>query len=155
MAKDKNAVEVTKKQQKVAEKEVETANVQAEAVTTEAVKAKPELDEDVKATKNIAWLAYLLFFIPLLINKTSPYVRHNANEGLEINVFDFIGTVLLCVGVLVDSANSSVQLLMIIFTIVGLGLLVLTIVTKIYMIIAVLHGKKVDTPWMWNLKIIK
>ena len=44
---------------------------------------------------------------------------------------------------------------MLIFVIIGAGLLVLTIITKIYMIVATLQGKETSTPWMWNIRIIK
>ena len=166
MAKEKKQTVVEEKQQKIAE----TEEVKVQAETTEnanvennepdkkekvVIKAKYEVTEDAKQTKNIAWLAYLLFFIPLLINKDSAFVRHNANEGLEINIFDAIGIVLLCVGTCVRTTNAAAHMLLIIFTIVGLGLLVLTLITKIYMIVVTLKGKKVDTPWMWNIRIIK
>lgn len=151
-------VEVGKVQQKIAEEQ--------KVETTPEVKAEPKMEkigekpkfvptEDAVQNKNIAWLAYLLFFIPMLINSKSPFVRHHANEGLEINIFDFIGLTLLLVGSLVNSTVAAVHALMIIFVIVGAGLLVLTLVTKIYMIIATLQGKETNTPWMWNLKIIK
>ena len=118
-------------------------------------KRASKLSADVQETRKYAWLAYILFFIPLLINKNSQFVRHNANEGLEINIFDAIAAVLLIVGAVVTTSIAWIQLLMIIFTVIGFGLLVLTITTKVYMIIASAHGKTVSTPWMWNLRIIK
>jgi hypothetical protein len=123
----------------------------------EKIGEKPKFvpTEDAVQNKNIAWLAYLLFFIPMLINSKSPFVRHHANEGLEINIFDVVGLTLLLVGSLVNSTVAAVHALMIIFVIVGAGLLVLTLITKIYMIVATLQGKETNTPWMWNLKIIK
>lgn len=161
-ANDKKVVE--EKQQKIA---AEQAEVNTEAKVEESVapaeekketvviKKQAEITEDAKQTKHFAWLAYLLFFIPLLINKNSAFVRHNANEGLEINIFDALGIILTCVGTCVKTDNSTAHLFLIICTIVGLGLLVLTIITKIYMIVVSSQGKKVDTPWMWNIKIIK
>lgn len=162
-ANDKKVVE--EKQQKIAEKEAEasTSEVKTEEVVAPAeekketvvIKKQAEITEDAKQTKHFAWLSYLLFFIPLLINKDSAFVRHNANEGLEINIFDALGIVLLCVGACVETTNATAHLFLIICTIVGLGLLVLTVITKIYMIVVSSRGKKVDTPWMWNIKIIK
>lgn len=118
-------------------------------------KKHSNLPKDVLETKHFAWLAYILFFIPLLINRTSPFVRHHANEGLEINIFDGIAAVLLILGATIESSVSWIHLLMIIFTIIGTGLLVLTIVTKVYMIITTLQGKSTTTPWMWDVRIIK
>ncbi len=138
----------------VVEKSVETVPT----MTLEETKKEPKasnLPVDVQQTKRYAWLAYILFFIPLLINRNSPFVRHHANEGLEINIFDFIGALLLILGAAVKSSILWVQLLMIIFTIVGIILLTLTTVTKIYMIFSTLKGKAVTTPWFWNLRIIK
>lgn len=114
-----------------------------------------KISKDAQENKNIAWLAYILFFIPLLINNKSAFVRHHANEGLEINIFDGLAVILLLIGGLVKTSVAWVQLLMIIFSIIGLILLVLTTVTKVYMIVSTLAGKEVSTPWMWNVKIIK
>lgn len=123
--------------------------------TTKTLKPKYTPSEDAMKNKNIAWLAYILFFIPLLINANSPFVRHHANEGLEINIFDLLGLTLLLVGALVKSTATGVHALMIIFVIVGIGLLVLTLVTKIYMIVTTLQGKETTTPWCWDYRIIK
>lgn len=111
--------------------------------------------ENTLKNKNIAWLAYLLFFIPLLINKKSPFVRHHANEGLEINLFDAIAIVLLLIGTLTKDPSTAVNGLLIICVLIGSGLLVLTTITKIYMITTTLQGKFSNAPWTWNLRIIK
>lgn len=139
--------------QKIASEESE----QPKDVTPDTKTSKPKFvpTEDAMKNKNIAWLAYILFFIPLLINASSPFVRHHANEGLEINIFDLLGLTLLLVGALVKSTATGVHALMIIFVIVGIGLLVLTLVTKIYMIVTTLQGKETTTPWCWDYRIIK
>lgn len=135
-----------------------TVNSKPQLASEEPKKAPKKalkMSKDASETRNIAWLAYILFFIPLLINKTSPFVRHHANEGLEINIFDAIGAVLLILGAVVKTSIAWLQLLMIIFTVIGFVLIVLTTVTKLYMIFSTLRGKSVSTPWMWNLRIIK
>lgn len=159
-ANDKKIVE--EKTQKIAEPQPKTepqvtteVKVEEAKKETVVIKQHHEITEDARQTMHFAWLAYFLFFIPLLINKNSAFVRHNANEGLEINVFDAIGIILACVGTCVETTNSATHLFLIICTLVGMGLLVLTMVTKIYMMVVSSKGKKVDTPWMWNLKIIK
>lgn len=151
--KETEAVEVEKVEQTVAEEQAPATEPKAEVNAVSKPKFVPS--EDAMATKNIAWLAYILFFIPLLINSQSAFVRHHANEGLEINIFDFVGLTLLLVGTFVDSAVAAVHALMLIFVIIGAGLLVLTIITKIYMIVTTLQGKETSTPWMWNIRIIK
>ena len=115
----------------------------------------PPVTEDSMATKKYAWLAYILFFIPLLINSKSSFVRHNANEGLEINIFDAVGLTLLLCGMLIETADVTGQSLLAICSIIGICLLALTTLTKVYMIIYSSMGRQMSTPWMWNLRIIK
>jgi hypothetical protein len=111
--------------------------------------------QDAVENKKYAWWAYILFFIPLLLNSQSPFVRHHANEGLEINIFDAVGLILLLIGALAKPAVASWHALLIIFVLLGSGLLILTTITKIYMIYSTLKGKETTTPWMWDLRIIK
>lgn len=111
--------------------------------------------EDIKESRKYAWLAYILFFIPLCINRDNAFVRHNANEGLEIFIFDVLAAVLLILNAVIDSANTLVSFLLMLGSIVGVGLLILTTITKLYMIIVALMGKKANTPWFWNIRMIK
>ncbi len=116
---------------------------------------KAPVTEDSLATRKYAWLAYILFFIPLLINKKSAFVRHNANEGLEINIVDIIGLTLMLCGLLIKTEDVTGTSLLAICAIVGICLLALTTLTKIYMIAYSAQGKEMSTPWMWNLRIIR
>lgn len=116
---------------------------------------KAPVTADSLATRKYAWLAYILFFIPLCINSKSAFVRHNANEGLEINIFDVIGLTLMLCGLLIKSDSVGAQAALAICAIVGICLLALTTLTKVYMIIYAAQGKEMSTPWMWNLRIIK
>lgn len=127
----------------------------AENNTQQQTPEQPKKLSDAQQTKNIAWLAYILFFIPLLIDAKSPFVRHHANEGLEINIFDAIGLTLLLIGTLVTPQNVYFNGVLLIFILIGAGLLLLTFVTKIYMIVTTLQGKQKNTPWFWDLRIIK
>ena len=111
--------------------------------------------EDIKEGRKCAWLAYILFFIPLLINKENAFVRHNANEGLEINLCDLIAGILILLNVVVTGASLVASFLFMIGSIVGWGLLILTTITKLYMIVASLLGKRANTPWFWNIRMIK
>ena len=53
---------------------------------------KIKLDKmEIIAGKPFAWLAYILFFIPLLFKKNNRFVRLHANEGLELNIIDLQG----------------------------------------------------------------
>ena len=111
---------------------------------------KQEITEDAKQSRKYAWLAYILFFIPLLINGKNSFVRHNANEGLEINLIDVIGIIFLLVGALVKPAT----ILTVLCVIVGITLLTLTFITKIFMIVVSAMGIKRQSPWFFNLNIL-
>lgn len=61
---------------------------------------------DVQANKGMAVVAYILFFIPLIAAKNSPYAMYHANQGLTLflvslaanivlSVIPFIGALLL------------------------------------------------------------
>ncbi|MBE5735715.1 MAG: hypothetical protein E7361_04685 [Clostridiales bacterium] len=110
--------------------------------------------DDIKKTKKYAWLAYILFFIPLLINRKSKFVRLHANEGLEIFIFDLLATALILTNTLITfSAISSI--IGIICKLFGVGLFILTGITKIFQIIQVIRGKATQTPWLWKSRMIK
>jgi len=109
---------------------------------------------DVQESRKYAWLAYILFFIPLLINRHNEYVRHNVNEGLEIFIVDVIASVLLILNAVINTTNLVLDGLLLVGSIIGIGLLILTTITKIYMIIISALGKKVNTPWFWNIRMI-
>ena len=111
--------------------------------------------ESIKEGKKCAWLAYILFFIPLLINKSNAYVRHNANEGLEIFIFDVLAGILLLLNAVVNPSNLLVSALLLVGGLVGWALLLLTTITKIYMIFVAWLGKVAQTPWCWKFRIIK
>ena len=90
---------------------------------------KTAIDEDAKQARGYAWLAYILFFIPLFINRKNSFVRFHANEGLEVNIIDLIGLTLTLVGALIKPAS----LITILLVVLGIGLLSLTLITKIIM----------------------
>lgn len=111
--------------------------------------------EDIRESKKYAWLAYILFFIPLLINRENAYVRHNANEGLEMNICDLLAGILILLNAVLDIDSIIGSFLLLIGSIVGIGILILTTITKIYMIFAVLCGKRANTPWFWSIRMIR
>ena len=111
--------------------------------------------EDIRESKKFAWLAYILFFIPLLINRDNAYVRHNANEGLEMNICDLLAGIVILLNTFLNVSNVLVSFFLMLGSIVGIGVLVLTTITKIYMIFAVLLGKVANTPWFWSIRMIR
>lgn len=111
-------------------------------------------EDDIKANKKFAWLAYILFFIPLCINAKSPFIRLHANEGLDVFFIDLFASILMVCGVVIKFPIdlAIVGYLMIIFSV---GLFILTTITKIFQIIQVCRGKQNQTPWLWKTRFIK
>lgn len=110
---------------------------------------------DIKKGKKIAWLAYILFFIPLLFAGKNSYVRFHANEALEINLFDILGVGLLLTGYYVKSTNDILTFALLLSLAFGIILLILTTLTKVMMIIFSFCGRQKQTPWLWKYQIIK
>ncbi len=111
--------------------------------------------EDIKSGRKVAWMAYILFFLPLIIMGKNSYVRHHANEGLEINIVDVIGLALFLVGKFITSTNQWLSLVLMICNIVGLVLLAVTTIAKVYMIIFALIGKEAQSPFFGKKRMIK
>lgn len=110
--------------------------------------------EDIASTKKYAWLAYILFFIPLCINHRSDFVRLHANEGLDVFFIDVFASICLICG-LVIKYPANLAIIGYLLIIMSIGLFILTTITKIFQIIQVCRGKKNQTPWLWKTRFIK
>lgn len=51
--------------------------------------------EDIEKNKNMAGLAYLLFFLPLIVCPESGYARFHANQALLLVITGIAGSVIL------------------------------------------------------------
>jgi uncharacterized membrane protein len=47
--------------------------------------------EDIQQNKLISALAYLIFFLPLIVCPDSPYGKFHANQGLILFILSFVG----------------------------------------------------------------
>jgi len=132
-------------------------NIKPEPKLISEKKAKKTfiMSEDARNNRKYAWWAYILFFIPLLINHNSDFVKTHANEGLKINIIDAIALIFLLVGMIATPLAHWVHFMLIIFVWTGLTLFTLTTITKIFMIIIALKGKNKTTPWLPNGHMIK
>lgn len=110
--------------------------------------------EDVKQNKKIAWLAYIIFFIPLLINRHSPFVRLHANEGLDVFFVDIFATICILCGKLIKFSQAT-AIIGHLLVILGIALFTLTLVTRIFQIVQVCKGRSNQTPWLWKTRFIK
>lgn len=52
--------------------------------------------EDIEKNKTIAGLAYIIFFLPLIICPESKFAKFHANQGLLLLILGFAGSIILC-----------------------------------------------------------
>ncbi len=112
-------------------------------------------NDEISEAKKFAWWAYILFFIPLLINRKNKFALFHANEGLDIFIID-----MLSIAVIISYWAIKTSLIWAEFTLMvlyfgAIGFLILTTLTKLVMIIASIKGKYFQTPWLWKTQIIK
>ena len=111
--------------------------------------------EQVRAGKGVAWMAYIIFFLPLIFNGRNAFVRHHANEGLELNIIDLIAVGLYLAKRFVTPPNQIVELALMIGSILGLVLIAITTIAKVFLILFSFAGKEAQSPFFGKSRIIK
>ena len=114
----------------------------AEAPEATAVPTVGFDPQDIEKNKVMAGLAYILFFLPLVVCPTSPFGKFHANQGLILLIVSVAGTIILSIIPIIG------WLLLPIF-----GLLVA--VLAVLGIINGLTGKDKELPVIGKFKIIK
>lgn len=118
-------------------------------------KQKEFVDSGDTSGKGVAWMAYILFFIPLLFAGKKSYVRHHANQGLLINFVDIIIAALIGAKFLpMEFVTQNADLFQILYA-VGLFVALVSIFTRLAMAILSLFGKRYRLPILGKLNIIK
>ncbi len=97
--------------------------------------------EDIEKNKAMALLAYILFLIPLLAAKDSPFARYHTNQGLVL---------FLCA-----IASSMIVIIPILGWIVAPILGIVITVLAVIGIINALNGKAKELPIIGKFKILK
>ena len=120
---------------------------------------KIKLDKmEIISGKGVAWLAYILFFIPLLFRRKNRFVRLHANEGLELNIVEVLSALLIgqyfLLPKIMETMNNTVSTISLWACIIGVGLIGACILTIIPMIVCALCGKTIENPWLWHKRII-
>lgn len=120
---------------------------------------KIKLDKmEIIAGRKIAWTAYILFFIPLLFKRKNRFVRLHANEGLELNIMELLGGLLIAqyflLPTLLADFSGTIATISVIGAILGASLIGVCILTIIPMMIYAMCGKQVENPWLWHKRII-
>ena len=109
---------------------------------------------EIRQAKGYAWLAYLLFFIPLLINRKNRFARIHANEGLELNLMEILG-VLLVLPYFLISTTEMLHTVLFVLALAGIVLLGMCALTIIPMMICAMCGLQFQIPWLWKKRMIK
>ena len=99
-------------------------------------------ESDIQQNKGMAIVAYILFFIPLLAAKESPFAQYHAKQGFNLFLLAWAVNIVLgispCIGwILLPFAN--------------LGVLALAIIG----IIGVVNGQEKPLPIIGDIKILK
>lgn len=116
---------------------------------------KIKLDKmEIREGKGVAWLAYLLFFIPLLFKKSNRFVRLHANEGLELNIMEILGGLLMLPHFLLTNITGTTQTIITLCSILGFVILAACAITIIPMMITAMCGIQFQIPWLWKKRII-
>lgn len=50
--------------------------------------------KDIKDNKGMAMLAYLIFFLPLIVAKDSKFAKYHANQGLIVLIVGIVGKII-------------------------------------------------------------
>lgn len=96
---------------------------------------------DVEKNKMMAVLAYILFFIPLLAAKESPFARFHANQGLVLFLGGLATSVVLMIPILGWLIAPILSIVVTILAVIG--------------IINALNGKAKELPLIGKFKILK
>ena len=119
-------------------------------------KKKISLDVmEIREGKGFAWLAYILFFLPLLINRKNRFVRVHANEGLDLNIMELLGAILILPYFLVTTATGTLATILIVCAITGIIILGMCALTIIPMMIYAMFGLQFQIPWLWKKRLIR
>lgn len=116
---------------------------------------KIKLDKmEIREGKGFAWLAYILFFLPLLFKGKNRFVRLHANEGLELNIMEIFGALLLLPHFLLTNLTGTIQTVVTLASVLGLVILCACALTIIPMILTAMMGIQFQIPWLWKKRMI-
>ena len=97
--------------------------------------------DDIEKNKVMGLLAYILFFIPLLAAKDSPFARYHANQGLVLFLAAILSSVILIIPILGWIIAPILSIVITVLAVIG--------------IINALNGKAKELPMIGKFKILK
>jgi len=98
--------------------------------------------EDIDKNKVIAALAYILFFLPLIVCPESPFGRFHANQGLLLLIVGVAGSIVLSIIPVIG---------WIVLPLFSLAVFVIAVIA----LVNTLNGKAKDLPVIGKYRIIK
>jgi uncharacterized membrane protein len=110
-------------------------------------------DEDIKQNKTMAGLAYILFFLPLIVCKDSRFGRFHANQGLLLLLLSVAGYIVISVltTVLATITWRLFGFISLLYSLYGLFILAVAI----YGLVNGINGKAKELPIIGKYRIIK
>ncbi len=110
-------------------------------------------DEDIKQNKTMAGLAYILFFLPLIVCKDSRFGRFHSNQGLLLLLLSVAGYIVLSVltTVLATITWRLFGFISLLYSLYGLFILAIAI----YGLVNGINGKAKELPIIGKYRIIK
>ena len=110
-------------------------------------------EEDIRQNKTMAGLAYILFFLPLIVCKDSRFGRFHANQGLMLLILSIAGYIVISVitAILATITWRLFGFISLLYSLFGLFILVLAL----YGLVNGLNGKAKELPVIGRYRIIK
>lgn len=109
---------------------------------------------EVREGRGVAWMAYILFFIPLLFNRGNRFVRLHANSGLKLNLIEIFGGVLFGLQFVLKNVTGTLQTVVTLAGVLGLVLLATCAIILPITIIYAMFGGSFQVPWLWKKRMI-
>jgi uncharacterized membrane protein len=100
------------------------------------------LAEDIEKNKTVAGLAYILFFLPLLVCPDSKFGKFHANQGLLLLITSILGSVLLSIIPFLG---------WVLLPLFSIAVLVVAIVA----LINAMNGKAKELPFIGKFRLLK
>ena len=110
-------------------------------------------EDDIKQNKTMAGLAYILFFLPLIVCKDSRFGRFHANQGLLLLILSVAGYIVISVltTVLATITWRLFGFISLLYSLYGFFILALAV----YGLVNGLNGKVKELPLIGKYRIIR
>jgi len=109
--------------------------------------------EDIEQNKVMAILAYIIFLIPLLVSKDSPFARYHTNQGLVLFIAAFVTAIVL--NILSWILANIIIIGWILIVLFNILFPILILALAIIGIINAANGKAKPLPLIGHISIIK